>query len=239
MENKRTRKPPTFFLKDSVLSIFLLICRTSLYQIPNFKILPLNTWFNMKLLHQNQKQVYRVRRKIPSSTNILNELDKTIAELTIEIKYWNGMCWLNNTRSLWQRIAEPMKRTISDKNGVIKIKSTDHFPYILFKDKQKRRAVSGEARAAKDRVKYDLHMNMPKLNHWVIRMKTSNSYTSVVNYLLSITFQIAISKLRRKYLINLLYFAEKYHFTEIKDLHAEVLLSLERGHKHLSHMFFF
>lgn len=70
-------------------------------------------------------------------------------------------------------------------------------------------------------------------------MKTSNSYTSVVNYLLSITFQIAISKLRQKYLINLLYFAEKYHFTEIKDLHAEVLLSLERGHKHLSHMFFF
>ena len=43
--------------------------------------------------------------------------------------------------------------------------------------------------------------------------------------------------LRQKHLINLLYLVEKFPFCEIKDFHAEVLRSIERGQKSWSDSF--
>ena len=121
-----------------------------------------------------------------------------------------------------------------------KIEGND-LPYILFKDKQKRKAVSGEARAAKDRVKYDVpwpheHAQIKSLNY----SDKDFGLTQLVRGEIFIMHNIekaTTSSLRQKHLINLLYLAEKFPFSEIKDFHAEVLRSIERGHKNWSNTF--
>ena len=114
-------------------------------------------------------------------------------------------------------------------------------PYALFKDKQKRKAVSGEARAAKDRVKFDVPWP-----HEYAQVKSLNysdkdfGLTQLVRGEVFIMHNIeksVTSTLRQKHLINLLYLAEKFPFSEIKDFHAEVLRSIERGHKTWSQTF--
>ncbi|CAG2202523.1 unnamed protein product [Mytilus edulis] len=81
-----------------------------------------------------------VRPKLPSSTNIVSELDKTIQELTIQNKILE--------RDLLAKQHELLvaKKTSGGESSRTKAKDND----------KKRTAVSGEARAAKDRVKYDV-----------------------------------------------------------------------------------
>jgi len=127
--------------------------------------------------------------------------------------------------------SEPNKADMKGKN----------VPYALFKDKQKRKAVSGEARAAKDRVKFDVPWP-----HEYAQVKSLNysdkdfGLTQLVRGEVFIMHNIeksVTSTLRQKHLINLLYLAEKFPFSEIKDFHAEVLRSIERGHKTWSQTF--
>ncbi|CAG2240957.1 unnamed protein product [Mytilus edulis] len=120
------------------------------------------------------------------------------------------------------------------------IKGND-LPYVIFKDKQKRTAVSGEARAAKDRVKYDVpwpheHAQTKSVNYSDKDFGLAQLVRGETFIMHNIEKQ-AISVHRQKHLINLLYLVEKYPFAEIKDFHAEVLRSIERGHKNWSHAF--
>ncbi|VDI77465.1 Hypothetical predicted protein [Mytilus galloprovincialis] len=98
-------------------------------------------------------------------------------------------------------------------NDKTKIKGND-LPYIMFKDRQKRTAVSGEARAVKDRVKYDVpwtheHAQTKSVNY-------SNKDFGLAQLVRGETFIMhniekqAMSMLRQKHLINLLYLVEKY-----------------------------
>lgn len=108
-------------------------------------------------------------------------------------------------------------------------------PYVTFKDKQKRKAVSGEARASKDRVTFDVPWP-----HEYAQTKSINYQDRDFDFVQLIRGEVAIihsvekpstSILRQKHLINVLYLVEKFPFCEIKDFHAEVLRSIERGHK--------
>ncbi|CAG2235102.1 unnamed protein product [Mytilus edulis] len=220
-----------------------------------------------------------VRPKLPSSTNIVSELDKTIQELTIQNKILErdllakqhellvakktsggessrtktkdndkvGKRAKELTRQLINQSSsssDDSDSTSSNDNDEDKdktqIKGND-LPYVIFKDRQKRTAVSGEARAAKDRVKYDVpwpheHAQTKSVNYSDKDFGLAQLVRGETFIMHNIEKQ-AISVLRQKHLINLLYLVEKYPFTEIKDFHAEVLRSIERGHKNWSHAF--
>ena len=114
-------------------------------------------------------------------------------------------------------------------------------PYVVFKHKQKRKAVSGEARAAKDRVKFDVPWP-----HEYAQTKSYNYQDKDFELVQLIRGEVSIihnveksltSVSRQKHLINLLYLVEKFPFSEIKDFHAEVLRSIERGQKSWSDNF--
>lgn len=119
--------------------------------------------------------------------------------------------------------------------------SGNDFPYSLFKDKHRKKAVSGEARAAKDRVKYDVpwpheHAQTKSMNY----SDRDFGLTQLVRgeiFILQNIEKFSSSRFRQTHLINLLYLAEKFPFSEIKDFHAEVLRSIERGHKSWSNNF--
>ncbi|CAC5407012.1 unnamed protein product [Mytilus coruscus] len=158
-----------------------------------------------------------VRPKLPSSTNIVRDLDKTIQELTIQNKilehdllakqhellvakktsggetqtFTSSRTKAKDNSKKLKTLKLPSLNELQDKDKVgkqakeltrqllnqsssssddsdstssndndeykdkVQIKGND-LPYLMFKDKQKRTAVSGEERAAKDRVKYDV-----------------------------------------------------------------------------------
>ena len=103
---------------------------------------------------------------------------------------------------------------------------------------QKRKAVSGEARVAKDHVKFDVPWQ-----HGYAQVKSLTysdkdfGLTQLVHGEVFIMHNIeksVTSKLRQKHLINLLYLAEKFPFSEIKDFHTEILHSIgviKPGHR--------
>ncbi|CAG2252378.1 unnamed protein product [Mytilus edulis] len=246
MENKRTRKPPAY-LKDFTLPSFDMQNEfASVYEVGD--LTSEHVVQHETFAPKSDKASVSVHPKILTSTNTVNELDKTIEELTIQNKILERDLLLaeQNAHLVAKKTFGVDKKTSCDKsdndrnNCQAKIKGKD-FPYLLFKDKQKRKAVSGEARAAKDRVKYDVpwpheHAQTKSLSY----SDEDFGFVQLVRGELFIMHNIeeqAISMLRQKHLINLLYLAEKYPFTEIKDFHAEVLRSVERGHKHWSHTF--
>ncbi|VDI32050.1 Hypothetical predicted protein [Mytilus galloprovincialis] len=171
------------------------------------------------------------RPKLPSSTNIVSELDKTIQKLTIQNKILerdllakqhellvenktsggessraktkdNGkkvktlkLPTLNELRykdEVGKRAKELTRQLInqslsssddsdsnsSNENNEDKDKTQiKGLPYIMFKDRQKRTAFSGEARAAKDielNMMYHGHTSMHKPNRSIILRKTSD-----------------------------------------------------------------
>ncbi|KAK6185745.1 hypothetical protein SNE40_007909 [Patella caerulea] len=110
-----------------------------------------------------------------------------------------------------------------------------YIPYTIFKERQTKKAVSGEARSAQDRVKFDVP--------WPHEYGQTKSlcYTDydfgVVQlirgevYIIHSVEHKTVARARQQHLINLLYLVDKFPFTEIKDFHAEVLRAIERGLK--------
>ncbi|VDI77636.1 Hypothetical predicted protein [Mytilus galloprovincialis] len=237
MENKRTRKPPAY-LKDFTLPSFDMQNEfASVYEVGD--LTSEHVVQHETFAPKSDKARVSVHPKIPTSTNTVNELDKTIEELTIQNKILERDLLLaeQNAHLVAKKTFGVDKKTSCDKsdndrnNCQAKIKGKD-FPYLLFKDKQKRKAVSGEARVAKDRVKYDVqwpheHAQTKSLSY----SDEDFGFVQLVRGELFIMHNIeeqAISMLRQKHLINLLYLAGKYPFTEIKDFHAEVFAFGER-----------
>ncbi|KAK6173773.1 hypothetical protein SNE40_017173 [Patella caerulea] len=102
--------------------------------------------------------------------------------------------------------------------------------YTLFynPDIQNKKAVSGEARAAKDRVKFDV----PWPHEYGQTKSVGYSdfdfnFTQLVRGEIFILHNVEKNSMnsgsRMRHLINLLYLVEKFPFLEIKDFHAEVL----------------
>ena len=298
MENNRTRKPPAY-LKDFILSSFEMqkdfdsVTEAGDIDLINSE----NVVHRQTSTPKSDEASAGVRPKLPSSTNIVSELDKTIQELTIQNKILerdllakqhellvakktsggessrtkakdNGkkvktlklpsLNELRNqdkvgkqakelTRQLLNQSSSSSDDSDSDSSNdndedkdKAQIKGND-LPYVIFKDKQKRTAVSGEARAAKDRVKYDVpwpheHAQTKSVNYSDKDFGLAQLVRGETFIMHNIEKQ-AISVHRQKHLINLLYLVEKYPFAEIKDFHAEVLRSIERGHKNWSHAF--
>lgn len=93
--------------------------------------------------------------------------------------------------------------------------------------------MSGEAKASKERVTFDVPWP-----HEYAQTKSINFQDRDFDLVQLIRGEVSIihsveksstSVLRQKHLINLLYLVEKFPFCEIKDFHAEVLRSIERG----------
>ncbi|CAG2214637.1 unnamed protein product [Mytilus edulis] len=157
MENKRTRKPPAY-LKDFTLPSFDMQNEfASVYEVGD--LTSEHVVQHETFAPKSDKASVSVHPKIPTSTNTVNELDKTIEELTIQNKILERDLLLaeQNAHLVAKKTFGVDKKTSCDKSdndrnkGQAKIKGKD-FPYLLFKDKQKRKAVSGEARAAKGRM---------------------------------------------------------------------------------------
>jgi hypothetical protein len=104
----------------------------------------------------------------------------------------------------------------------------------LFRTKKSKKAISGVARASKDRVKLDLpwphgfaqnvFVNYSDREFGLIQLVRG------MMYILS-NVETVFSKDRQLHLLNLLYLAEKFPIVEIKAYHAEVLRSIECGMK--------
>lgn len=106
--------------------------------------------------------------------------------------------------------------------------------YEPFPDKTKKKAISGEARASKDRVKLDV----PWPHEFAQNVSLSYNdkdfgLTQLVRgeVFILLNVETDFSKSRQLHLLNLLYLAEKFPISEIKAYHAEVLRSIERGLK--------
>ena len=121
----------------------------------------------------------------------------------------------------------------SDKEEVNTETSSTKF-YEPFSNKKSKQAISGEARASKDRVKLDV----PWPHEFVqnVSVNYSDREFGLIQlvrgeiYILS-NVETVFSKDRQLHLLNLLYLAEKFPIVEIKAYHAEVLRSIERGMK--------
>ena len=116
-------------------------------------------------------------------------------------------------------------------------------PYVTFKDKQKRKAVSGESRASKDHVTFDVpwpheyaHDQTKSINFQDRDFDLVHLIQGEVSIIHSVE-KSSTSVLRQKHLINLLYLVGKFPFCESKDFHAEVLRSIELGQKSWSDSF--
>ncbi|CAC5411632.1 unnamed protein product [Mytilus coruscus] len=84
MKNNRTRKPPAY-LKDFILSTFEIQNEFAL--VPEVAdISSEHVVHRQTSTPKSDKASASVRPKIPTSTNIVNELDKTIEELSIQNK---------------------------------------------------------------------------------------------------------------------------------------------------------
>lgn len=106
--------------------------------------------------------------------------------------------------------------------------------YKTFPNSKKKTAVSGEARLAKDRVKYDVPWPHEFAQHDSVSFNDKDfGLLQLMRgevYILQ-NVEAKFGKERQLHLLNLLYLAEKFPISEIKAFHSEVLRSIEKGLK--------
>jgi len=152
---------------------------------------------------------------------------------------------LRNDKQLIKKTSKIKKAIVSDSSSDSDSeKSSDDYKavsskagmtfYKPFPRKKGKKAISGEAHSAKDRVKLDVPWP-----HVFAQNESVNYNDKEFGILQLVRGEIYIlhnveakfAKDRQLHLLNLLYLAEKFPVNEIKAFHSEVLRSIERGIK--------